>query len=91
MHTTIGATKATTIMPRDLGGRLRHFRKNAGLSLEQVAIDIGLSARVIGDWERGYRSPRLVYLRQLATLYDVSVVAFVDVDAIPEEFAAGVA
>jgi transcriptional regulator with XRE-family HTH domain len=90
MRTTIGATKAAT-MPPDLGGRLRHFRQRAGLSLEQVAIEIGLSARVMGDWERGYRSPRLVYLRRLATLYDVSIAAFVEVDTIPEEAAAGVA
>jgi transcriptional regulator with XRE-family HTH domain len=84
-------TTKVAIIPADLGGRLRHFRKRGALSLEQVAIEIGLSARVIGDWERGYRSPRLVYLRQLATLYDVSIAAFVDVDTIPEEVAVGVA
>ena len=78
-------------MPPDLGGRLRYLREQAGLSPEIIALKIGLRARVIGDWERNYRTPRLVYLRQLARLYYVPIATLVDVDTIPEEVAAGVA
>jgi transcriptional regulator with XRE-family HTH domain len=78
-------------IPADIGGRLRYLRERAGLSPEYVALEIGLSARVIGDWERNYRTPRLVYLRQLAPLYCVPIATLVEAQAIPEEVVAGVA
>ena len=71
-----------TAMPPDLGGRLRYLRQCAGLPPEQVGLEIGLSSRVIGDWERNYRPPRLVYLRQLATLYDVPITELLDAEVI---------
>jgi transcriptional regulator with XRE-family HTH domain len=77
-------------IPADMGGRLRYLRECAGLSPERVALEIGLSARVIGDWERNYRTPRLVYLRQLAPLYRVPIATLVDAATIPEEVVAGV-
>lgn len=80
-----------TTMPADLSGRLRYLRERAGLLPEQVSLEIGISARVISDWERGYRTPRLVYLRQLAPLYGVSISALTDAETISEEVAAGVA
>lgn len=80
------------VMPTDMGGRMRYLRERAGLSQEHVALEIGLSARVIviGDWERNYRTPRLVYLRQLAPLYRVPIATLVDAETIAEEVAAGV-
>ena len=86
MHTTLG-----TPMPADLGCRLRRHRKQAGLSPERAARETGLSARVIGDFERGYRVPRLAYLRVLADLYDVPLDAFVDAEKAPEKITADVA
>ncbi|PZS22131.1 MAG: hypothetical protein DLM60_05020 [Pseudonocardiales bacterium] len=78
-------------MPTDMGGLLRYLRERADLSPEYVALEIGRSARVIGDWERNYRSPRLVHLRQLARLYGVPIAVLVDAATIPEEITAGVA
>jgi DNA-binding transcriptional regulator YiaG len=52
-------TKTPVKMPTDLGGRLRFLRQCAGLSAEQVGVELGITARVIGDWERNYREPRL--------------------------------
>jgi transcriptional regulator with XRE-family HTH domain len=86
MCTTVG-----TPLPADLSQRLRKMRKYAGLSAEQAALETGLSARVIGDFERGYRVPRLAYLRVLAALYSVPITAFIDAEPLPEEVAAGVA
>jgi transcriptional regulator with XRE-family HTH domain len=80
-----------TAMPADLGHRLRELRKNAGLSQEKSALETGLSARVIGDYERGYRIPRLAYLRVLAALYGVSLDALVDAEQSPEEITVDVA
>lgn len=63
-----------TVMPaKQLGKRLRESRKRANISPERAGIATGLSARVIGDWERGYRIPRIAYLRVLADLYGVPV------------------
>ena len=75
MHTTMG-----TAMPAIIGGRLRELRKRAGLSPEQSGLETGLSARVIGDFERGYRVPRLAYLRVLAALYGVTVADVIGVE-----------
>ena len=80
-RTTIRTTTAIA-MPVDLGGRLRYARECAGLRPEKVALEIGRTARVLGDWERNYRPPRLVYLRQLAELYDVPIAELVDVEVI---------
>jgi transcriptional regulator with XRE-family HTH domain len=69
-----------TVMSGELGTRLRELRKRAGISPEQAGIETGLSARVIGDFERGYRVPRLAYLRVLAALYRVPITDLVDRD-----------
>jgi transcriptional regulator with XRE-family HTH domain len=66
-------TKTPVKMPTDLGGRLRFLRQCAGLSAEQVGVELGITARVIGDWERNYREPRLFYLGRLADLYQVPI------------------
>lgn len=72
-------------LPADLGGRLRYLRESSGLSAEHVAIEIERSARVIGDWERNYRSPRLFLLRQLAALYGVNPRVLTEAATISEE------
>jgi transcriptional regulator with XRE-family HTH domain len=69
-------------VPAEVGPRLRHFRKRAGLSPEKAGLETGLSARVIGDFERGYRVPRLAYLRVLADLYQVPITELVDAEVI---------
>lgn len=74
-------TTTVNAIPPDLGGRLRYLRQCAGLPPERVGLEIGLTARVIGDWERGYRTPRLVYLRRLATLYGVPLSELIEVIA----------
>lgn len=67
-----------TVMPVELGARLRELRKCAGISPEQAGIETGLSARVIGDFERGYRIPRMAYLRVLGALYGVPITELVN-------------
>lgn len=75
--TTTGDT-----IPAHVGRQLRHYRKSAGLSPERAALETGLSARVIGDFERGYRVPRLAYLRVLADLYQVPITELADAEVI---------
>lgn len=66
----------TTDAPADLAGRLRHYREQAGLSREEVAVDsrLGFGFRTVAVWETGGRTPGLRHLRELARLYGVAVV-----------------
>lgn len=75
-----------TTMPADLPGRLRYLRQRAGLRPEHVALQLGITARVVSEWERGYRTPRLHLLRQLAILYGEPVITLIDgAEVIPRE------
>jgi DNA-binding XRE family transcriptional regulator len=65
-------TTPTALLPTDIGGRLKHYRKRCGYSREQVAELIGRRRGAIQDYERGQRTPSLAMLRELADLYEVS-------------------
>lgn len=60
-------------LPADLGSRMRHFRRVAGLSQAQTAQALGRHLSTISDWERNKRSPDLASTQRLAALYDVPV------------------
>ena len=47
---------AASSAPPQFGTLLRHFRRAAGLSQEELAALAGLSTHAVGDLERGYRS-----------------------------------
>ncbi|WP_166985387.1 helix-turn-helix transcriptional regulator [Canibacter zhoujuaniae] len=49
-----------------LGKRLKHFRKAAGLTLEQLGASVGLSASQLSLYENGKREPKLTILQTLA-------------------------
>jgi transcriptional regulator with XRE-family HTH domain len=66
-----------TAIPSDLGGRLRHYRENAGFTREHVSVQIGRGAGAIRDWELNQRPPRMVLLVQLARLYGVPLTELV--------------
>jgi transcriptional regulator with XRE-family HTH domain len=62
-------------IPRDFGGRLRHYRENAALTREEVGVLMGRSAGAVRDWELGQRSPSAVQVAKLARAYNVPVTA----------------
>ena len=65
--------------------RLRAYRKHAGLTIEQAAKLVGVSAKTLSLYERGiHRIPLSVYL-ELAKLYDIDVIDLKGVNA-PHEF-----
>ncbi len=55
-----------------LGERLKKFRKDAGMTQQQVADLMGVSRPAVGQWESGQTSPSLDMLSTLATRYGVS-------------------
>ena len=56
----------------NLGNRLRHYRKKAGLSIYDVEDQTGRHFTTISKYERGERQPKVEVVRELAEVYDVS-------------------
>lgn len=60
-------------MKREIADRLYTFRKNSGLSQEELAEKIGVSRQAVSKWERGEASPDTENLILLAKTYGVSL------------------
>lgn len=60
-------------MTLELANRLVQFRKESGLSQEEVAEKIGVSRQAVSKWERTEASPDTDNLIALASLYGVSL------------------
>ncbi|MGE0003835.1 MAG: helix-turn-helix domain-containing protein, partial [Candidatus Izemoplasmatales bacterium] len=56
-----------------LGEKLMEWRKNKGLSQEQLAEKLGLTRQSVSLWETDQTNPSLDNLVQLANLYHVSL------------------
>lgn len=56
-----------------VGRRIRHLRRSAGLTLDDVAARTGLSASALSLIENGKREPRLSALTALAAMFEVPV------------------
>ena len=65
----------TAIRPDPRLIRLR--RTDLGLSREQVAVQLGCSARTVMSWEVGARTPSWPMLDGLCRVYGVPVQAFI--------------
>lgn len=61
--------------PLALGRRIRHHRKQAALTLEALATQVGLSASALSLIENGKREPRVSVLTDLADVLGVEVSA----------------
>lgn len=59
-------------LPRDIGGFIRDMRRNARISLRQLAEQAGVSNPYLSQIERGLRKPSAEVLQQLASALRVS-------------------
>jgi transcriptional regulator with XRE-family HTH domain len=59
-------------LPRDIGGFIRDMRRNAKISLRQLADQAGVSNPYLSQVERGLRKPSAEVLQQLASALRVS-------------------
>jgi len=59
-------------VPRDLGEFIRDLRRNAQISLRQLAEQAGVSNPYLSQIERGLRKPSAEVLQQLASALRVS-------------------
>jgi len=62
----------STELPRDIGAFIRDLRRNARISLRQLAEQAGVSNPYLSQIERGLRKPSAEVLRQIAAALRVS-------------------
>jgi len=60
-------------MEQTIGKRISQMRKAKGLTQEELAMKLGLSAQAVSKWENDIACPDIGLLPQLAKLFDVSV------------------
>src|SRR5579864_497535 len=60
-------TSSTSFDPLVFGHRLRHFRRQAGLTLEALGEAVGRPPSYLSQLENGHREPRLSTVNQLAS------------------------
>jgi transcriptional regulator with XRE-family HTH domain len=58
--------------PKTLGGRIRQVRKLAGLTLEGVAIEIGVTKGAVSAWENNLNPPDVPNLAKFCRLVGVA-------------------
>ena len=63
-----------------LGKKLSNYRKIAGLTQQQLAEHLNISAQAISKWENDLSEPDLATLKALAKLYNTSVDSLLDTD-----------
>ncbi|CCG03387.1 helix-turn-helix domain-containing protein [Blastococcus saxobsidens] len=74
MSTSAGPDAPAEMDPAEtLGGRLRHARLQANLSLREVARQLGVSASFVSQLENGKSQPSVATLFSLARLLGVSI------------------
>ena len=55
------------------GQRLKEMREEAGLSMLQLAKEIGVSDAAVCKWENGLAEPKITYLVRLAEYFDCTL------------------
>ena len=58
---------------KSFGAKLRHHRKKVGLTQEEVAEKIGVSAQAVSKWEVGDCLPDCFNLKSISDVYQISV------------------
>jgi transcriptional regulator with XRE-family HTH domain len=58
---------------RNFGERLKQFRKQAGLTQDDIAAQLGLTKNAVSQWERNVSQPDLANLVVLRTMLRVSL------------------
>ena len=70
-----------------LGQRMRHFRTEAGLTLDQLGAAVGVAASQLSLMENGRREPRLSLLSAVADELGIPVATLLEAEP-PSERAA---
>ena len=52
--------------------RLRELRQDKGLSMKQLAKELGTTDAAVSNWENGINEPKISYLKSIAVYFNVS-------------------
>ena len=63
----------TMLNMETFGAKLREHRKNRGMTQEEVASKIGVSAQAVSKWESGECLPDCFNLKALGEVYSISL------------------
>jgi transcriptional regulator with XRE-family HTH domain len=51
--------------------RFKIVRRQAGLNQKELAVKLGLSPELLGQFESGWRYPRGIYIKVMCNLFDI--------------------
>ena len=57
----------------EIGKKLADYRRITGLTQQEVANTIHVSRQCLGNWETGYREPRIDDILTLCKLYGIGL------------------
>ncbi|MDF2821436.1 MAG: hypothetical protein K0R15_1877 [Clostridiales bacterium] len=60
-------------MKINLGDNIQKFRKESGMTQEQLASAMGVTEGAVSKWENGYSNPDIELIPELADFFEVSV------------------
>src|SRR5215216_5501483 len=75
-----GSAAVDAVSSEELGGRVREFRRERGLTLEALAERSGVSRAMISKVERGEKNPTLIVAAKVAEGLGVSLSQLVGID-----------
>ena len=52
--------------------RLRELRQDKGLSMKQLAKELGTTDAAVSNWENGITEPKISYLKSIAVYFNVT-------------------
>src|SRR5829696_4455560 len=75
-----GSAAVDAVSSEELGGRVREFRRERGLTLEALAERSGVSRAMISKVERGEKNPTLIVAAKVAEGLGVSLTHLVGIE-----------
>lgn len=73
-----------------VGNRIRELREEAGLSMQQLAKEIGVSDAAVCKWENGLSEPKASYIIKLSEYFDCSTDYIVGKERDPDGYGTAV-
>ena len=72
-------------MAYEIGGRIKKFREEKGISQKDFAAQIGVSNSRVSNWEQGINRPDVDLLAAICNVLSVSPSELLDIQLDPDE------
>ncbi|MFA5585253.1 MAG: helix-turn-helix transcriptional regulator [Saccharofermentanales bacterium] len=70
--------------PQIIGNNIAKWRKEKGMTQDQLAEQLSVSAQAVSKWENGVSMPDIALLPRLASLFNVTLDQLFSREALPE-------